>query len=111
MGNNPIIPILTIDRIIHEPARMLIMSILYAASEVDFLFLLNETDLTKGNIATHTRKLEEEGYIKIKKEFIGKKTHSTYVMTTAGKKCFKAYCESMYDILINIYDYKQPPNV
>jgi len=67
-----------------------------------FLFLLNETQLSKGNIATHTRKLEEEGYLTVKKEFVGKKTHSTYAITENGKKIFEAYADSMKRIFEEI---------
>lgn len=91
--------ILMIDKTIHEPARLFIMSILYNTQEVDFLFLLNETQLSKGNIATHTRKLEEAGYLTVKKEFVGKKTHSSYTITTNGKKIFEEYTDSMKKIL------------
>ena len=94
--------ILMIDKTIHEPARLFLMSILYNTEEVDFLFLLNETQLSKGNIATHTRKLEDEGYLTIKKEFVGKKTHSTYMITENGKKIFEAYTNTMKKILDEI---------
>jgi len=94
--------ILKIDKIIHEPARLFIMSILYNTQEVDFLFLLNETQLSKGNIATHTRKLEEAGYLTVKKEFVGKKTHSSYAITANGKKIFEEYTDSMKKILNEI---------
>jgi len=75
------------------------MSILYNTEEVDFLFLLNETQLSKGNIATHTKKLEEEGYLTVKKEFVGKKTHSTYAITEKGKKALEAYTAAMKQML------------
>ena len=94
--------ILMIDKTIHEPARLFLMSILYNTEEVDFLFLLNETQLSKGNIATHTRKLEDEGYLTVKKEFVGKKTHSIYTITENGKKILEAYTNALKKILDEI---------
>jgi hypothetical protein len=55
----------TIDRLIHEPSRMLIMAILYAGEQVSFLYLLGETNLTRGNLSTHLTRLEQGGYIQI----------------------------------------------
>ncbi len=95
--------IFEINKTIHEPARLFIMAVLYQSEEVDFLFLLNETKLSKGNIATHIKKLEEEGYIKVKKELLNKKTHSSYSITESGKECFKNYIENMRIILEKIY--------
>jgi DNA-binding PadR family transcriptional regulator len=102
--NNSLLQILSINKTIHEPVRLLIMSILYNTEEVDFVFLLNETKLTKGNIATHIRRLEDDGYLKIKKEFIGKKPHSTYTITEKGRTEFKNYVEFMKKILKMIDD-------
>ena len=58
-----------LDRLIHEPARLAIMAILYAAEEADFLFLLREAGLTKGNLSAHLSRLEEAGYVEIEKTF------------------------------------------
>ena len=52
-----------VDRIIHEPARLAIMALLSGAEQVDFLFLLRETGLTKGNLSSHLAKLEEGEYL------------------------------------------------
>ena len=57
-----------IDKVIHEPARMKIMANLYFVESMDAIFLLRQTGLTWGNLATHTKKLEAAGYIEVKKE-------------------------------------------
>ncbi|MBN2046635.1 MAG: transcriptional regulator [Anaerolineaceae bacterium] len=82
---------LDIDRMIHEPARMLIMSILNITEEVDFLYLLRETGLTRGNLSSHLSKLEEAGYIEIQKDFIGKKPQTVCSITSAGEQALSAY--------------------
>jgi DNA-binding transcriptional ArsR family regulator len=62
----------SLDRVIHEPARLALMSILYAANQADFLYLLRESGLTKGNLSAHLGKLEAVGYIEIEKGYVGK---------------------------------------
>jgi DNA-binding transcriptional ArsR family regulator len=67
-----------IDKIIHEPARLLLMAHLFVVESADFLFLQRQTGLTWGNISSHLRKLENAGYVTVQKEFIDKKTpHNT----------------------------------
>ena len=61
-----------VDRLIHEPARTLIVTILYAVECSDFLYLQRETGLTKGNLSAHLSKLEEAGYVHIEKTYRGK---------------------------------------
>ena len=61
-----------IDRLIHEPARFMIMAHLYVIDSADFLFLIGQTGLTKGNLSSHLSKLEDAGYITIEKMFVGK---------------------------------------
>jgi DNA-binding MarR family transcriptional regulator len=80
-----------VDRLLHEPARLLISSILYAVEKVDFLFLLRETGLTKGNLSTHLARLESAGYVKIEKSFRGKIPQTLIELTTVGRAAFEAY--------------------
>ena len=80
-----------VDRIIHEPARLVISTILYTVKEADFLFLLHESGLTKGNLSSHLAKLEEAGYIKIEKKFNDKKPQTLCSMTLLGRQAFEEY--------------------
>ena len=80
-----------VDRIIHEPARTIIISILYNLESADFLFLQREAGLTKGNLSAHLIKLEEAGYIQIKKSFRGKIPRTLCFLTEKGRKAFDAY--------------------
>jgi DNA-binding transcriptional ArsR family regulator len=66
----------SIDKLIHEPARLNIMTHLYVVESADFLFMMRQTGLTFGNLSAHMSKLEEAGYIDIIKEFVGKKPHT-----------------------------------
>lgn len=91
-------PLANIDRIIHEPARLMIMAHLYVIESADFLFLMRQTRLTWGNLSSHLSKLEDAGYIEIKKEFKGKKPHTMLSLTDGGRDAFKGYVKSMKQI-------------
>ena len=84
-------PILDVDRIIHEPARLLIMTILFTAEKADFLFLLNQTGLTKGNLSAHLSKLESVGYVEIEKTYRGKVPQTLCCLTSDGHEAFEKY--------------------
>ena len=88
-----------LDRVIHEPARLLIVALLSRLEEADFLYLLRETGLTKGNLFTHLAKLESSGYVSVKKGFRGKKTFTIVRLTTQGRKNFRQYRKSMGALL------------
>jgi len=89
------IPIEEIDKVIHEPARMKIMANLYFVESMDAIFLLRQTNLTWGNLATHTKKLEAAEYIEVKKEFIKRKPHTMFILTKKGRDAFETYTIKM----------------
>jgi len=80
-----------LDRVIHEPARLAIMAVLYACEEADFVYLLNATGLTRGNLSSHLVKLEEAGYVVIEKRFLGRKPNTLCRLTPAGREAFREY--------------------
>ncbi|HTY91446.1 MAG TPA: transcriptional regulator [Methanocella sp.] len=88
-----------IDRLIHEPARLLIMASLYVVDRADFIFLMRQTGLTWGNLSGHMSKLEAAGYIEVIKDFIDKKPHTTLRLTEKGKDAFRVYRKSMKQVL------------
>ncbi|HLO17964.1 MAG TPA: transcriptional regulator [Anaerolineales bacterium] len=88
-----------LDRLIHEPARLLIVTILSTVASADFLFLQRETGLTKGNLSAHLSKLEEAGYVKIEKTFKGKLPLTVCKLTTVGKKALTLYRQQMQDFM------------
>ncbi len=89
----------TLDRLIHEPARLLIVTILASAASADFLFLQRETGLTKGNLSAHLSKLEEAGYVKIEKTFKGKLPLTICKLTSSGQKALQAYRAQLQDFM------------
>jgi DNA-binding MarR family transcriptional regulator len=88
-------PLTTVDKVIHEPARLNIMAHLYVIESADFLFMMRQTGLTFGNLSAHMSKLEAAGYIKIIKEFVGKKPHTMLKLTEKGKQAFDEYRKQM----------------
>jgi DNA-binding transcriptional ArsR family regulator len=67
-----------LDRLVHEPGRLAILTVLSAVKEADFVFLQRTTGLTKGNLSSHLGKLEEAGLIQIEKRFVQKKPNATF---------------------------------
>lgn len=84
-----------LDRLIHEPARLMIVTLLYAVEQADFLYLLHETGLTKGNLSAHLSKLEEAGYVRIEKTFRGKIPHTLVSLTDVGRQAFDTYRQQL----------------
>ncbi len=87
------------DRLVHEPGRLAILVILNAVDEADFLFLMDQTGLTKGNLSSHTAKLELAGYVEIEKSFVGKIPRTVYRLTRAGSDALQLYREHMTGVL------------
>ena len=88
-----------IDKLIHEPARLLIISHLYVIEAADFVFLRNQTELTWGNLSSHLSKLEEAEYVSIQKEFIKKKPRTMISLTKKGRDAFEKYRRQIKKIL------------
>ena len=80
-----------VDRVIHEPARLRIMAMLYPIESADFVYLLGETGLTKGNLSAHLAKLEGAGYVTIEKTFRGKVPRTICSLTEDGRGGFRNY--------------------
>jgi len=91
-------PLVEIDRLIHEPARLNIMARLYVIESADFLFLMRQTGLTFGNLSSHLSKLEAAGYIEVKKEFVGKKPHTMLRLTEKGRAALRKYRQDMKQV-------------
>ncbi len=91
-----------IDRLIHEPARRVIMTILYTAESADFLFLLRETGLSRGNLSSHLSKLESAGYVEIEKTFRGKIPLTICRLSGAGRAAFRRYREYLKKVVASM---------
>ena len=77
---------LVLDRLIHEPGRLAILTVLSSVKDADFVFLQRTTGLTKGNLYSHLTKLEEAGLVTIEKRFIRKKPNTNVALTPQGKR-------------------------
>jgi len=95
-------PAIKIDKVIHEPSRYMLAAYLYVVESADFLFLIRQTGMTWGNLSAHLSKLEAAGYVTIKKEFIGKKPHTTVSLTGEGRLAFDEYRNNMKQVLENL---------
>jgi DNA-binding MarR family transcriptional regulator len=91
-----------IDRMVHEPARYMILAVLYVIDSADFTFLMNQTGLTWGNLSTHLTKLEEAGYIDAEKTFKGKRPNTMLRLTRQGRTAFDGYRRKMRQVLDDI---------
>ena len=80
-----------LSRLLHEPSRLAIVTALSACDRADFLFLLNITGLTKGNLSSHLSKLEQGGIVAIEKTFEGKHPVTYARLTAEGRDAVKAY--------------------
>lgn len=89
----------TIDRVIHEPARLVLVAALAVVSEADFVYLLRETGLTKGNLASHMEKLESAGYVEIEKGYVERVPRTLYRLTRDGRKALHRYRRALFALL------------
>ena len=87
-----------LDRVVHEPVRLRIMSILSGVDVADFKFMLSTLGVTKGNLASHIDKLERAGYLRVQKGFQGKLTHTEYRLTGSGRKALARYWDALDEI-------------
>lgn len=100
MKNKKIIKdIISLERLVHEPSRLAILTILSGVKEADFTFLLRISGLTRGNLSVHLSKLEEAGYVNVNKRFINKMPNTVYNLTKEGRKAFSDYLKNMETII------------
>ena len=88
-----------IDRLIHEPARLSLVSCLYVVKAADFVFLSRQTGLSGGNLSSHMSKLEDAGYVDVQKSFVGKRPQTKLRLTTKGRTAFENYRRTMSGVL------------
>jgi DNA-binding MarR family transcriptional regulator len=88
-----------LDRLTHEPARLMVVTILSIGECTDFLFLQCETGLTKGNLSAHLSRFEVAGYVKIEKSFKGKLPMTICKLTPAGQRALKSYRQELQSFI------------
>jgi DNA-binding transcriptional ArsR family regulator len=99
VNTQPLRAIIDLDRMVHEPARLAILTVLSAAEQVEFLFLLRVTGLTKGNLSIQAQKLEAAGYVKTTKAFRGRVPVTSFKITAAGRRALLSYHEQLRSLL------------
>jgi DNA-binding MarR family transcriptional regulator len=88
-----------LDRAIHSPARLMILAYLAAVDSADFIFLMKQIGLTRGNLSSHLNTLEEAGYISIQKEFVEKVPRTLIRLTSEGRDAIHNYRDQMRGII------------
>jgi DNA-binding HxlR family transcriptional regulator len=84
-----------LDPVIHSPVRLAVLSVLASVKQADFNYLKGATETTDGNLSTHLARLEESGYIVIKKSFKARKPFTTCSLTEKGRTAFHNYLKAL----------------
>lgn len=84
-----------LDRLVHEPGRLAILTVLSSVTDADFVFLQRATGLTKGNLSSHLTKLEEAGLVAIHKRFVRKKPNTNIALTESGRTRITQHLEQL----------------
>jgi len=92
-------PFLQLDRVIHEKGRLAIMSMLAASPELSFTELRNALSMTDGNLTTHIRTLQEEGFVAVSKSYANNRPLTTCSLTPGGRKAFASYIDLLEQIV------------
>ena len=100
--NSNLQPLADIDKLIHEPSRLMILGTLHVVEIADFLFVEKQTGLTRGNLSAHMSKLEEAGYIEVTKEFVDKIPRTLLQITEEGRQALLEYTSNMQNVLKNL---------
>jgi DNA-binding MarR family transcriptional regulator len=88
-----------LDDIIHSRIRLAIMSLLITVEEAEFTFIREKVHATDGNLGMHLKKLEDAGYLAVKKEFVERKPTTSYKLTLKGRKAFALYVEKLEQLI------------
>ena len=92
-------PIEQLQKVFDSRVRLGVMSALMVNTQVSFNELKELINVTDGNLASHLKALEENGYIKVNKGFVGRKTNTTYMVTKAGEKAFRLHLDALEQMI------------
>lgn len=101
-GGDDLGAVMQLDRLVHEPARLLILAMLAAADEVEFRYIEKLSGLSKGNLSSHMSKLEAAGLIEVLKSFRGKRPLTTLRITPAGRVALDRYRRHLAEVVAGI---------
>ena len=99
-----------LDKLIHEPARLAILTALSSCKQADFLFLQRLTGLTKGNLSSHLSKLESAEVVEINKQFIGKKPNTFVTLTAKGRLAIDLHWRQLEKLRHQVQQWKPNEN-
>ncbi|MGA3028180.1 MAG: transcriptional regulator [Bryobacteraceae bacterium] len=97
--NPQIRAIADLNRVIHEPGRLMIAALLFPVERADFLYLQHETGMNKGTLSSHLSRLEEAGYVEVTKTYRGKVPQTLLCLTRAGRRAFERYRRRLREAL------------
>lgn len=84
-----------LDEVFHSRIRLAMVAALAPVDELDFVSLRDLVGATDGNMSTHTKRLEEAGYVEVRKRFVDRKPTTSYALTEKGRMAFAAYVEEL----------------
>jgi DNA-binding MarR family transcriptional regulator len=87
-----------LDRLVHEPARLAILTALASCQKADFIFLQRLTGLSSGNLSVHLAKLEEAGWIRIEKQIVGKRANTNVSITDPGRQTIEQHWQKLEEL-------------
>ncbi len=90
--------LLKLDRLIHDPTRLLILTFLYPVAKLDYLYLQKQLKLTAGNLSAHLGRLEKAGYVAVEKRFKGKYPQTLCGMTKKGREALELYAQMLKEV-------------
>ncbi len=97
-------PASELDRLIHEPARLRLVTLLYVVDEADFAYVADRTGMTAGNISSHMARLERAGYVEVDKSFVDRRPRTVYRLTAAGRTAVETYRREIDALLSGVDD-------
>src|SRR5512137_385121 len=98
-GSIDLEPIASVDRVVHEPGRLMVLACLAVVTRADYLYVMRQKGLTQGNLSSHLAKLEAAGYVAVEKTFVGKVPRTLLQLTDKGRAALGAYRDSLVDVL------------
>jgi DNA-binding MarR family transcriptional regulator len=88
-----------VERLVHEPGRLLVLACLSVVTRADFLYVMRETGLSQGNLSSHLAKLEAARYVSVEKTFAGKMPRTVLQLTDRGRDALRTYRDSLLGVL------------
>ena len=93
-----------VERLVHEPGRLLVLACLSVVLRADFLYVMRETGLSQGNLSSHLAKLEAAGYVAVEKTFAGKTPRTILQLTERGREALRTYRNRLVEALSGLPD-------